>query len=68
MTKHIIAIALIFICTTVAWSVLGTTIFSRTYSFDESLKGAGDVDLGRAARAKAAQGDDLPRKSRRRWK
>ena len=39
MTKHIIAIALIFICTTVAWSVLGTTIFSRTYSFDESLKG-----------------------------
>ena len=39
MTKHIIAIGLIFICTTVAWSVLGTTIFSRTYSFDESLKG-----------------------------
>ena len=39
MTKHIIAIALIFICTTVAWSILGTTIFSRTYSFDESLKG-----------------------------
>ena len=39
MTKQIIAIGLIFICTTVAWSVLGTTIFSRTYSFDESLKG-----------------------------
>ena len=39
MTKHIIAIVLIFICTTVAWSILGTTIFSRTYSFDESLKG-----------------------------
>src|SRR4029434_3024475 len=37
MTKHIIAIAIIFICTTVAWSVLGTTIFSRTYSFDDIM-------------------------------
>ena len=35
---------------------LGTTYF-RAPTFDESLKGAGDVDLGRAAR-KAAQGDD----------
>jgi len=39
MSKQIGAIVLIFICTAVAWSVLGTTIFSRTYSFDESLKG-----------------------------
>ena len=38
MTRHILAIGLIFICTTVAWSILGTTIFSRTYSFDEALK------------------------------
>jgi inner membrane protein involved in colicin E2 resistance len=29
---------LIFICTTIAWSVLGTTIFSRTYSFDSTLR------------------------------
>src|SRR5678815_5651552 len=39
MSKQIVAIAVIFIFTAVAWSVLGTTIFSRTYSFDESLKG-----------------------------
>lgn len=38
MTRRILAIGLIFICTTVAWAILGTTIFSRTYSFDEALK------------------------------
>ncbi len=38
MTRRILAIGLIFICTTVAWSILGTTIFSRTYSFDDALK------------------------------
>jgi len=31
MTKRIIAIAFIFICTSVAWVILGGTIFSRTY-------------------------------------
>lgn len=35
MSKRIIAIAFIFICTSVAWAVLGGTIFSRTYSLDE---------------------------------
>ena len=35
VTKRIIAIAFIFICTSVAWAVLGGTIFSRTYSLDE---------------------------------
>jgi len=34
MTKRIIAIAFIFICTSVAWAILGGTIFSRTYSLD----------------------------------
>jgi len=34
MTKRIIAIALIFVCTSVAWAILGGTIFSRTYSSD----------------------------------
>jgi inner membrane protein involved in colicin E2 resistance len=32
MTKRIIAIAFIFICTSIAWAILGGTIFSRTYS------------------------------------
>jgi inner membrane protein involved in colicin E2 resistance len=31
MTKRIIAIAFIFMCTSVAWAILGGTIFSRTY-------------------------------------
>ena len=35
MTKRIAAIAFIFICTSVAWAILGGTIFSRTYSLDE---------------------------------
>lgn len=31
MTKRIIAITFIFICTSIAWAILGATIFSRTY-------------------------------------
>jgi inner membrane protein involved in colicin E2 resistance len=31
MTKKIVAIVFIFICTSVAWAILGTTIFARTY-------------------------------------
>lgn len=31
MTKRIIAIVFIFICASVAWAILGGTIFSRTY-------------------------------------
>ncbi|HEU4834447.1 MAG TPA: inner membrane CreD family protein [Pyrinomonadaceae bacterium] len=34
MTKRIIAIAFIFICTSVAWGILGATLFSRTYDSD----------------------------------
>lgn len=31
MLTRIAAIALIFLCTTIAWAILGTTIFQRTY-------------------------------------
>lgn len=34
MTRRIAAIAFIFICTSIAWAILGSTIFSRTYSLD----------------------------------
>jgi inner membrane protein involved in colicin E2 resistance len=34
MTKRIIAIAFIFACTSLAWAILGGTIFTRTYSLD----------------------------------
>jgi inner membrane protein involved in colicin E2 resistance len=39
MVKRIIAIAFIFICTAVAWMVLGTTIFERTRGSDQQLRG-----------------------------
>ena len=38
MVKRIAAIAFIFICTSIAWAILGSTIFYRTYSTDEQLK------------------------------
>jgi inner membrane protein involved in colicin E2 resistance len=31
MTKRIIAISFIFVCTSICWAILGGTIFSRTY-------------------------------------
>ncbi len=37
MIKRIAAISFIFLCTTVAWMILGATIFSRTYSADSNL-------------------------------
>jgi len=39
MTKRIIAIVLIFICTSVAWGILGATLFQRTYDSDSLSSG-----------------------------
>jgi inner membrane protein involved in colicin E2 resistance len=39
MVKRIAAIFFIFICASVAWGILGATIFSRTYSSDSALEG-----------------------------
>jgi inner membrane protein involved in colicin E2 resistance len=41
MTKRIIAIAFIFICTSVCWGILGGTVFSRTY--DSAATSSGRV-------------------------
>ena len=38
MIKRIMAIGLIFSCTTIAWMILGATIFSRTYDADSRLE------------------------------
>ena len=38
MIKKLVAITFIFICTTIAWAVLGSTIFARTYGTDERLR------------------------------
>jgi len=42
MTKRIIAIAFIFVCTSVAWAILGTTLFARTY--DSGSISSGQVE------------------------
>jgi inner membrane protein involved in colicin E2 resistance len=39
MVKRIAAIGFILVCTSIAWAILGSTIFYRTYSTDELLKG-----------------------------
>jgi inner membrane protein involved in colicin E2 resistance len=39
LLRQIAALVLIFICTTIAWMILGSTIFSRTYSSDQELQG-----------------------------
>ena len=38
MLKRLIAIGFIFGCTSIAWMILGSTLFARTYSADSSLK------------------------------
>jgi len=37
--RRIVALVFIFVCTTIGWMILGTTIFSRTYSSNQQLEG-----------------------------
>jgi inner membrane protein involved in colicin E2 resistance len=37
--KHLLAIAFIFVCTSIAWMILGGTIYTRTTASNSSLKG-----------------------------
>src|SRR5258708_38476326 len=39
MIKRIAAIIAIFVCTAVAWAILGSTIFYRTYNAESGLTG-----------------------------
>jgi hypothetical protein len=39
LLRQILALAFIFVCTTIAWIILGATIFSRTYGSNEQLEG-----------------------------
>ena len=39
MIRQIAALVFIFVCITVAWMILGATIFSRTYSSNQQLEG-----------------------------
>ncbi|HTV58387.1 MAG TPA: inner membrane CreD family protein [Verrucomicrobiae bacterium] len=46
MVKRIAAIGFIFVCTSIAWAILGVTIFSRTYSSDEQLRDSVETSWG----------------------
>jgi inner membrane protein involved in colicin E2 resistance len=48
MLKRIAAIGFILVCTSIAWAILGSTIFYRTYSSDEQLKGRVSSSWGTA--------------------
>ena len=48
MIKRIAAIGFIVVCTSIAWAILGSTIFYRTYSTDELLKGRVSSSWGTA--------------------
>jgi len=39
LLRQILALAFIFVCTTIAWVILGATIFHRTYDSSEQLQG-----------------------------
>jgi inner membrane protein involved in colicin E2 resistance len=39
LLRQILALVFIFVCTTVAWVILGATIFARTYGSNEQLQG-----------------------------
>jgi inner membrane protein involved in colicin E2 resistance len=48
MVKRIAAIGFIVVCTSIAWAILGSTIFYRTYSTDSLLKGRVSSSWGTA--------------------
>ena len=39
MLRHVAALIFIFVCTTIAWMILGSTIMLRTHGSDDQLKG-----------------------------
>jgi hypothetical protein len=39
LLRHIAALVFIFVCTAIAWIILGSTIMERTHSSDDQLKG-----------------------------
>jgi len=39
MIRQLIALVFIFVCTSIAWMILGGTLSSRTYSSNDQLQG-----------------------------
>src|ERR1700730_10622257 len=60
MFKRISAIIAIFACTALAWAILGSTIFYRTYNAESGL-------TGRVASTWGAQHDQAPPGIAREW-
>lgn len=55
MVKRLVAIVFIFGCTAIAWMVLGTTVFERTNSSDQRLKGRVASTWGTAQEQRAPE-------------
>src|SRR5215472_10974702 len=60
MLKRIAAITAIFVCTAIAWAILGSTIFYRTYSAQSGLS-------GRVASTWGAPQEQAPPRITREW-
>ena len=56
MLRRILAIAFIYACATVAWLVLGATIFARTHRSDAALRGRVASSWGAAQEQRAPRG------------
>lgn len=57
MIKRLLAVAFIFICTSIAWGVLGSTIISRTNSSDDRLRNRVQSVWGTAQTQRAPFGE-----------
>ncbi len=55
MTKRIIAIAFIFVCASIAWAILGGTIFTPHLFARCESRESGGVNLGFSTKPGAAQ-------------
>ncbi|MBI2683033.1 MAG: inner membrane CreD family protein [Acidobacteriales bacterium] len=48
MVKRIAALSFIFLCTSLAWVILGSTLFARTFQFKDGLRGKVESSWGTA--------------------
>ena len=65
MTRRIVAIVLIFICSAVAWGILGATVFARTYDTDSRLRGRVASNWGSVQEQGAPRADAVWREIKR---
>lgn len=65
MTRRIVAIVVIFLCSALAWAVLGATVFARTYDSDSRLRGRVASNWGSAQEQTAPTAEAVWREIKR---